>query len=106
MRGSALLGALACALALAACGGDDDAGGGGSADKPVTLKVGVIPIADVAPLYVGIEQGFFKAEGLEIDPKTVKYLEVPFPDAVAALKAGRVDAIWVGLDDLIYRGEG
>ena len=29
----------------------------------------MIPIADVAPLYVGIEQGFFKEEKLEIEPK-------------------------------------
>jgi NitT/TauT family transport system substrate-binding protein len=192
------LGVLACAAGLAACGGDDDGGGGGeaAATDPVTLQVGVIPIADVAPLYVGMKQGFFKAENLTIepklaeggaaivpavmagdddigfsnatsliiaaskdlpvqiisqgvlagkgrddafdgmfvkedspirelsdlegktisvnnlnnvgpltinnalekagvDPKSVKYLEVPFPDAVAALEADRVDAIWV-----------
>jgi NitT/TauT family transport system substrate-binding protein len=198
-RATAVLCALVCALTLAACGGDDDdsgGGGGGAAEGPATLTVGVIPIADVAPLYVGIEQGFFKEEKLTIepklaeggaaivpavvagddqigfsnatslviaasknlpvqiisqgvlagkgdddaydamfvkkgspirepkdlvgktisvnnlnnvgpltinnalekagvDPKQVKYLEVPFPDAVAALKAGRVDAAWV-----------
>ena len=56
------------ALVLAACGGG---GGTGSSEagKPATLKVGVIPIADVAPLYVGIEQGFFKDEGLTIEPQ-------------------------------------
>jgi NitT/TauT family transport system substrate-binding protein len=192
-----VLAALVCALTLAACGGDDDGGDSGSAaNEPVTLKVGVIPIADVAPLYVGMEQGLFEREGITIEPKLaeggaaivpavmagdddigfsnatslviaaskklplqiisqgvqggkgeddafdglfvkkggpirevadlagktisvnnlnnvgpltinnalekqgvdpqgVKYLEVPFPDAVAALKAGRVDAIWV-----------
>jgi NitT/TauT family transport system substrate-binding protein len=63
------LAALGCALALAACGGGDDGGGGAEAGKPATLKVGVIPIADVAPLYVGIDQGFFKAEKLTIQPK-------------------------------------
>jgi NitT/TauT family transport system substrate-binding protein len=63
------LAALGCALALAACGGGDDGGGGGEAGKPATLKVGVIPIADVAPLYVGIDQGFFKAEKLTIQPQ-------------------------------------
>ncbi len=59
---------LGCALALVACGGGDD-GGGGESGQPATLKVGVIPIADVAPLYVGIDQGFFKAEKLTIQPK-------------------------------------
>jgi NitT/TauT family transport system substrate-binding protein len=188
-----LLIALACAAALTGCGGDDKQSGQGA---PTKLKVGVIPIADVAPLYLGIEKGFFKQENLDIEPKlaeggaaivpavvsgtnqigfsnttslliasskglpiqiisqgdiggtgdkdapdallvkkgsaikepkqlegktiavntlnnvgpltvnsalekrgvdykTVKYVEVPFPEAVAALEADRVDAIWV-----------
>jgi NitT/TauT family transport system substrate-binding protein len=63
------LAALGCALALVACGGGDGGGGGGEEGQPATLKVGVIPIADVAPLYVGIDQGFFKAEKLTIQPQ-------------------------------------
>ena len=62
----------ACALGLAACGDDDDSGGGessGGAPKPATLKVGVIPIADVAPLYLGVDKGFFKEQGLTIEPQ-------------------------------------
>ncbi|MEA2320625.1 MAG: NitT/TauT family transport system substrate-binding protein [Solirubrobacteraceae bacterium] len=62
---------------LAACGGDGGGGSGGSGSsgsaseevKPATLNVGVIPIADVAPLYVGIKQGFFKEQQLTINPK-------------------------------------
>jgi len=193
MTAKKLLPALACAAALVACGGDDEQSGGSG---PKKLKVGVIPIADVAPLYLGIEKGFFKEENLEIEPvlaeggaaivpavvsgtnqigfsnttslliasskglpvqiisqgdiggtgdkdapdallvkkgsdinepkelegktiavntlsnvgpltvnnalekrgvdyKSVKYIEVPFPEAVAALEADRVDAIWV-----------
>ena len=68
----ALLAATAAVLALvaiAACGGDDGGGGGANASKPTTLKVGVIPIADVAPLYVGIKQGFFRQEKLDIKPQ-------------------------------------
>jgi NitT/TauT family transport system substrate-binding protein len=63
--------ALVCALALGACGDDDDDGGdgGGGAAEPATLKVGVIPIADVAPLYLGIDKGFFKQEQLTIEPQ-------------------------------------
>jgi NitT/TauT family transport system substrate-binding protein len=57
-------------LALAGCGGDDEGGGGGSAggSKLTKVKVGVLPISNVAPLYLGVEKGFFKQEGLEIEP--------------------------------------
>jgi NitT/TauT family transport system substrate-binding protein len=65
--------AIACALAVGACGDDDDEGtGGGGGDgggEVTTLKVGVIPIADVAPLYLGMEKGFFREENLEIEPQ-------------------------------------
>src|SRR3954453_13575721 len=64
--------AVAALMGIAACGGGDDGGGGGggsASNKPTTLKVGVIPIADVAPLYVGIKQGFFKQENLTIQPQ-------------------------------------
>lgn len=50
---------------VAACGdsSDDDAGG------TANLKVGVLPILDVAPLYLGIEKGFFADEDLELEPQ-------------------------------------
>ena len=58
---------------VAGCGDDGGSGGGGGdgggAPEPVTLKVGVIPIADVAPLYLGIDKGFFEEEGLTIEPQ-------------------------------------
>jgi NitT/TauT family transport system substrate-binding protein len=60
------------ALALGACGDDDDDGGdggGGGAAETTTLRVGVIPIADVAPLYLGIDKGFFEQEQLKIEPQ-------------------------------------
>jgi NitT/TauT family transport system substrate-binding protein len=62
--------AIACAVLVGACGDDDSGGGGGDTGSEVTtLKVGVIPIADVAPLYLGIKKGFFKEENLEIQPQ-------------------------------------
>src|SRR4051812_2915664 len=57
------------ALLVAACGGGGGGGGSSSSSGPTTLKVGVIPIADVAPLYIGIKQGFFKQEKLDIKPQ-------------------------------------
>jgi NitT/TauT family transport system substrate-binding protein len=67
-RVAILLVALACAVGVTACGDDDGDGGGGEA-APTTLKVGVIPIADVAPLYLGMKKGFFEEEQLTIKPQ-------------------------------------
>jgi NitT/TauT family transport system substrate-binding protein len=61
-----LIAVVAGVVPLTGCGG-----GSGSTAKgeAATLKVGVIPIADVAPLYVGMKQGFFKQEKLTIKPQ-------------------------------------
>jgi NitT/TauT family transport system substrate-binding protein len=51
-------------LAAAACSSDDD--------QPVTpgggteVSVGVIPIVDVAPLYLGRDKGFFSSRGIDL----------------------------------------
>jgi NitT/TauT family transport system substrate-binding protein len=66
-RACVLFLALASAVATAGCGDDDD--GGGGEGQPATLKVGVIPIADVAPLYLGMKKGFFEQEKLTIKPQ-------------------------------------
>ena len=64
----ALLAALAsAALLVAGCGGDDKGGGGGEGEQ-TKVKVGVLPISNVAPLYLGMDKGFFKEEKLEIEP--------------------------------------
>lgn len=52
MKIAAVVALVAAVTVLAACGSDSGGGGGGQAGKPATLKVGVIPIADVAPLYL------------------------------------------------------
>jgi NitT/TauT family transport system substrate-binding protein len=59
--------AVMSAAVVAACG--SSGGGGTGAGKPATLKVGTIPIADVAPLYLGMKQGFFKQAKLTIKPQ-------------------------------------
>lgn len=76
------------ALLAAACG--DDADGDDAADDTestttapaddegddeepagelTTLKVGILPIADMAPLYLGMDRGYFEEEGLVIEPE-------------------------------------
>jgi len=57
------------ALALSACGGSDsDSGdGGSSADGGTTaVTVGVLPVPDTAAMYLGVDQGFFSDEGLDV----------------------------------------
>jgi NitT/TauT family transport system substrate-binding protein len=68
------LGAGGAVLLLGACGGDDDAttggdggSGGGAGGDLTTAKVGVLPITDVAPLFLGIDKGTFADNGLEIE---------------------------------------
>ncbi|MGH3321179.1 MAG: ABC transporter substrate-binding protein [Streptosporangiaceae bacterium] len=62
--------AVGSVFALSACGGGggggNGGGNGGTGNEPATLTVGVIPIEDVAPLFVGIKKGFFKDENLTI----------------------------------------
>jgi NitT/TauT family transport system substrate-binding protein len=64
------LAVLALLTPLAACGSDDssgDGGGGTGAEEAQELRVGVIPIVDVAPIYLGVEQGFFEERGMDIE---------------------------------------
>jgi NitT/TauT family transport system substrate-binding protein len=68
-RFALMLAVLATTGTLAtACGGDEESGGG-TPSQPETVKIGLIPIADVAPIFVGIEQGYFKEQGIELEPQ-------------------------------------
>ncbi|SNR49337.1 NitT/TauT family transport system substrate-binding protein [Haloechinothrix alba] len=59
--------AAVAALALAACGGGESEQAGGGTDE---VTVGVIPIVDVAPIYLGQQQGFFAERDIELTLET------------------------------------
>jgi NitT/TauT family transport system substrate-binding protein len=62
-------------LLTVACGGGGDAGGGtdaGGGDEVTPVTVGVIPILDVSPIYVGEEQGFFEDCGIDLTLETAQ----------------------------------
>lgn len=69
---------LAAASALvtaAACGssdGGDASDAGASSGGVTTVKVGLIPIVDVAPLYLGQKKGFFEKQGLKLEFTTAQ----------------------------------
>ncbi|MFE7761479.1 ABC transporter substrate-binding protein [Streptomyces sp. NPDC057438] len=51
-----------------ACGSTGSDGGDAGSGGTTTLKLGVIPIIDVAPLYLGEKKGFYSKRGLDLEP--------------------------------------
>ncbi|MEU4243889.1 ABC transporter substrate-binding protein [Actinoplanes sp. NPDC026619] len=63
----ALLAVTALAASAAGCGGSDDSSDSGtSGSGPDKVKVGVIPIVDVAPIYLGKAKGFFTKQNIDL----------------------------------------
>jgi NitT/TauT family transport system substrate-binding protein len=71
MRRRLLIGLTAASVltAATACGSPDSGGSddAGSSGGTTTVTVGLIPIVDVAPLYLGQKKGFFSERGLKLD---------------------------------------
>ncbi|MFE9169069.1 ABC transporter substrate-binding protein [Streptomyces kebangsaanensis] len=62
-------------FAAAACGssgGSDAPNASESSGKVTTVEVGVIPILDVAPLYLGQKKGFYEQHGLKLAMTTAQ----------------------------------
>ncbi|MFI5839315.1 ABC transporter substrate-binding protein [Catenuloplanes sp. NPDC051500] len=57
---------------LTACGSSPADEPGTDASGPRTVTVGVIPIVDVAPIYLGKEQGFFSSRGIDLNLVTAQ----------------------------------
>ncbi|MFE7439819.1 ABC transporter substrate-binding protein [Streptomyces chartreusis] len=68
-RLSAGLAAGALLLVGTACGSSDgdSPDAGASSGGVTTVKLGLIPIVDVAPLYLGQKKGFFEKQGLKLE---------------------------------------
>lgn len=73
IRGSLIAAAAASLLVLTSCGGGDEtpaetdqdaAQGNGELTE---ISVGVIPIVDVAPIYLGVQEGIFEEHGLDVE---------------------------------------
>jgi NitT/TauT family transport system substrate-binding protein len=61
-------GAAGCGSSTSATGGSPSSSG----SKTTQVKVGVIPIVDVAPLYLGQQKGFFSSRGIDLKMETAQ----------------------------------
>src|SRR5919197_407690 len=88
----ALVASLCClALVMTACGGSSG-GGEQSSSGPVKLQVGYSePVADVLPLWIGIESGIFAKHGLQVSSQ-----QITSTNNVAALLSRQVQFAFVG----------
>ncbi|QYC43417.1 Putative ABC transporter periplasmic binding protein precursor [Nonomuraea coxensis DSM 45129] len=87
-------------LALTACGGGQSASpepGSSASGELSPVKVSVIPILDVAPIYLGEQQGFFAAEGLKLEIVTAQGGAAIVP----AVVSGQVDVGFSNFTSLI-----
>lgn len=65
------------------------AGAGVQAAPPTTLRIALLPIPDVLPVYVALEKGYFKEAGLAVET-------IPVGSALERdqlMQAGRIDAM-------------
>jgi NitT/TauT family transport system substrate-binding protein len=57
---------LSATLLASACGSDDGGGQSSGQSGPDKVTVGVIPILDVAPIYLGVKKGFFTKHKIDV----------------------------------------
>ncbi|GIP39832.1 ABC transporter substrate-binding protein [Paenibacillus sp. J31TS4] len=93
---------LVLATVLSACGNKDKsaegASGSGTTAKPVKLEIGMLKLTSSAPLFIALEKGFFKDEGIEAD---VKWFDAAQPIAVATA-SGSVDVGATGITASLF----
>lgn len=88
----ATLALLTFATGCGALGGTDSSGsskpnGAAGAPEKAKIKVGVLPVVDVAPLYQAIDSGYFKEQGLDVQPVVMQ----SGPAAVQGVIGGDLD---------------
>ncbi|MCG5219075.1 ABC transporter substrate-binding protein [Streptosporangium sp. KLBMP 9127] len=97
VRGS-LIGLLAL-VAFAGCGADPAAEqpqAGGGLEK-TELNVGIVPVPSSAPLFIAMEKGFFKDEGLTVKTQTIQAPQQIMPQILN----GGIDAFLTSYVSLI-----
>ncbi|MBF8190443.1 ABC transporter substrate-binding protein [Nonomuraea sp. K274] len=84
LRISALL-ITATALFASGCGGGGESSTSASAGglEKTDLIVGMLPLPEVAPIQIGIDKGYFKAEGLNVKIEIIQGGAAAMPDLIS-----------------------
>jgi NitT/TauT family transport system substrate-binding protein len=82
-RTLAVLGFAIALLAPAACGSSSNKGTTAAPGKPDKVNTGVIAIVDVAPIYLGKQQGFFSKRNIDLALNTAQGGAVIVPSVVS-----------------------
>jgi NitT/TauT family transport system substrate-binding protein len=83
---SVALAATSIALLVTACGGGAETTSPSGDGGLTTIKVGVVPVSTIAPLYLAMDQGYFEAVGLKVEPVPIN----SSPAVVASAVSGEV----------------
>jgi NitT/TauT family transport system substrate-binding protein len=94
---SAVAGLAVVALAASGCGGSDNADTGGGADgggttEMTTVRIGTLPTANAAAMYLGMQEGFFEDENLTVEPTVLQSGN----EIITGMVAGDYDFGFVG----------
>ncbi len=93
-----IVGFLVVSLLVAACAKAPEAPKQGAPTEAKKLSVGLLKLTSSAPVFIGIEKGFFKEEGLNLD---VQWFEAAHPIAVATA-SNKVDVGATGITASLY----
>lgn len=72
---------------MTACGGESSGDESTSEDGQSSVRVGIIPVSTVAPMYLGINEGIFEEHGIDVEVVTVQDEAA----AVASVLSGDLD---------------
>ncbi len=100
-----LLALLSSVLLIAGCGGEKKAGAPAKPLEAKKISVGMLKLTSSAPLFIGIDKGFFKEQAIDLD---VQWFDAAQPIAVATA-SNKVDVgatgITAGLFNMVASGQ-
>jgi NitT/TauT family transport system substrate-binding protein len=77
------------ALLITACGGGGDSAPPSNGPEKTEIRIGMLPLPEVAPIQLAIDKGYFAAEGLTVQTELISGGAAAMPDLVS----GKIDIL-------------